>query len=71
MVEHDRFGGGSVLVWAGISYDGDKDLYILRNGALTDVRYRDPIVRPYVGASGPGFIMMDDNARPYGARVLN
>ena len=75
VVEHDRFGGGSVLVWAGISYDGRTDLYVIRNGALTGVRYRDeilhPIVRPYAGACGPGFIMMDDNARPHRARVVD
>ena len=62
VVEHDRFGGGSVLVWAGISYDGRGDLDVIRNGALTGVRYRDeildPIVRPYAVACGPGFIMM-------------
>ena len=67
MVEYDRFGGGSVLERAGISYNRRTDLYIIRNGALTHVRYRDkilhPIVCPYSGACGPGFIMMDDNAR--------
>ena len=41
MVEHDRFGGGSVLVWVGIFYEGRIDLYVIRNGALTGVRYRD------------------------------
>ena len=75
VVEHDRFGGGSVLVWAGISYDGHTDLYVIRNGALTGVRYRDeilhPIVRPNAGACSPGFIMMDDNARQHHARVLD
>ena len=75
VVEHDRFGGGAVFVWAGISYDGRTDLYVIRNGALTGVRYRDetlhPIVRPYAGACGPGFIMMDDNARPHRARVVD
>ena len=41
VVEHDQFGEGSVLIWAGISYDGRTDLYVIRNGALTGVRYRD------------------------------
>ena len=75
MVEHDRFGGRSVFVWAGISYDGRTDLYVIRNGALIGVRYRDeilnPIVRPYAGACGPGFIMMDDNARSHRAHVVD
>lgn len=71
VAEHDRFGGGSVLVWGGISYDGATDLYTINNGSLTSVRYRDEIldgiVRPFAGAVGPGFILMDDNARPHRA----
>lgn len=71
--EHDRFGGPSVLVWGGVSYDGRTDLYIIQNGALTGVRYVNEIlndyVRPYAGAVGPGFILMDDNARPHRALV--
>jgi len=75
VAEHDRFGGGSVLVWAGISYDGRTDLYHIRKGALTGLRYRDeildPIVRPYAGAYGQDFTLMDDNALPHRARVVN
>lgn len=75
VVEHDRFGGGSVMVWGGISLDGPTDLYAIRNGSLTAVRYRDeildPIVRPFAGAIGNDFILMDDNARPHRARVVN
>jgi transposase len=41
---------------------------------MTGVRYRDEIldgyVRPYAGAVGPEFILMDDNARPHRARVV-
>ena len=40
---------------------------------ITGVRYRDEIldvyVRPYAGAIGPQFILMDDNARPRRAMV--
>ena len=72
--EHNRFGGGSVLVWGGISYDGATDLYVIRDGSLTGARYRDEIihdiVRPYAGAVGPDFVLMDDNARPHRARVV-
>lgn len=53
--------------------EGRTDLYCLGNGALTAIRYRDeilePIVRPYAGAIGPGFLLMHDNARPHVARV--
>ncbi|KAI4887671.1 hypothetical protein NFI96_014866 [Prochilodus magdalenae] len=38
-------------------------------GSLTAIRYRDeilrPLVRPYAGAVGPGFLLMQDNARPH------
>ena len=74
ILEHDRFGGPSVLVWGGISYDGSTDLYIIQNDALTGDRYRDEIlhefVRPYAGAVGEDFVLMDDNARPHRAHVV-
>lgn len=73
VVQHDRFGGGSVMVWGGISMQGRTDLYCLENGPLTAIRYQDeiiePIVRPYTGAVGPGFLLMHDNTRPHVARV--
>lgn len=73
IVQHDRFGGGSVMVWGGISMEGRTDLYRLDNGTPTAIRYRDeilgPIVRPYAGAVGPGFLLVHDNAWPHVARV--
>ena len=73
IVQHDRVGGGSVMVWGGISMEGRTDLYRLENGSLTAIRYRDeilePMVRPYAGAVGPGFLLMHNNARPHVARV--
>ena len=48
VLEHDRFGGPSVLVLGGISYDGSTDLYVIANGALTCVRYRDEILHEFV-----------------------
>ena len=40
---------------------------------LTAVRYRDEILRPIIrsnaGAVGPGFLLVQDNARPHVARV--
>ena len=74
VLEHDRFGGPSVFVTGGISYDGSTDLYVIANGALTGVRYRDEtlheFVRPYAGAVGQDFLLMDDNAGPHRARVV-
>jgi len=49
--------------------EGHTDLYRLDNGTLTSIRYRDeilgPIVRPYTGAVGPGFLLVHDNAWPH------
>ena len=73
IIQHDRFSGGSVMVWGGISLEGRTDLHVLANGTLTAVRYRDeilrPIVRPYAGAVGPGFLLVQDNAWPHVAKV--
>ena len=75
VAEHDRFGKGSVMVWAGISGNGETDLYIVENGTLTAVRYCNEIfyqfVRPYAGAIGPDFILMEDNARPQRAHITH
>ncbi|KAI3357227.1 hypothetical protein L3Q82_015684 [Scortum barcoo] len=68
-----RFGSGSVMVWGGISLGGRTALHVLARGSLTAIRYRDeilrPLVRPYAGAVGPGFLLMQDNARPHVAGV--
>ncbi|KAL7880179.1 hypothetical protein SRHO_G00024330 [Serrasalmus rhombeus] len=64
---------GSVMVWGGISLEGRTALHVLARGSLTAIRYRDeilrPLVRPYAGAVGPGFLLMQDNARPHVAGV--
>uniref|UniRef100_A0A8K9V280 Tc1-like transposase DDE domain-containing protein n=1 Tax=Oncorhynchus mykiss TaxID=8022 RepID=A0A8K9V280_ONCMY len=71
--QHDRFGGGSVMVWGGIYLGGRTGLHVLARGCLTAIRYRDeilrPLVRPYAGAVGPVFLLMQDNARPHMAGV--
>ncbi|KAI4900201.1 hypothetical protein NFI96_017677, partial [Prochilodus magdalenae] len=73
IIQHDWFGGGSVMVWGGISLEGRTDLYRLGNGTLTAVRYQDeilgPVVRPCAGAVGPGFLLVHNNARPHVSRV--
>ncbi len=74
IVEYDRYGGGSVMVWGGICLDGRTDLGVIDGGALTAVRYRDevfePVVWPFAGALGQDFVLMHDNARPHTARVV-
>ena len=73
IVQHNRFGGGSVMVWGGISLEGRAHLHVLNRGNLTGARYRDdilrPSVRPYTSAVGPGFLLVHDNDRPHMARV--
>ncbi|MCI4390161.1 hypothetical protein PGIGA_G00119410 [Pangasianodon gigas] len=73
IIQHDWFGGGSAMVWGGISLEGRTDLHMLANNTITAVRYRDEIlraiVRPYTGAVGPGFLLVHDNALSHVARV--
>ncbi|KAI4886029.1 hypothetical protein NFI96_024196, partial [Prochilodus magdalenae] len=69
IIQHDWFGGGSVMVWGGISLEGSTDLYRLDNGTLTAIRYQDkilgPVVRPSAGAVAPGILLVHNNARPH------
>ncbi|GFW44390.1 transposable element Tcb2 transposase [Trichonephila clavipes] len=66
--------GGGILVWAGISLGGHTDLHVFHGGTVTGLRYRDeildPYVRPYAAAVGNDFILMDDNARPHRAGIV-
>ena len=70
VVERDRFGGGSVMVWGGISY-GLKSQLVVIDGNLTAARYRDEILRPQVipFLQQHNLIFQQDNARPHVARV--
>ena len=74
VAEHDRFGRGSVMVWARISAQGKTDLHVIDNGTLTALRYVNEIldvyVRPYAGAVGENLILMDDNACAHRARII-
>ncbi|KAL0188081.1 hypothetical protein M9458_015180, partial [Cirrhinus mrigala] len=73
ILQHDRFGSGSLMVWGGISLEGRTALHVLTRGSLTAIRYRDeilrPLVRPYAGVVGPGFLLLQDNARSHVAGV--
>ncbi|GFV14601.1 transposable element Tc3 transposase [Trichonephila clavipes] len=73
-VERHSYRGGGILVWAGISLGGHTDLHVFQGGTVTGLRYRDetldPYVRPYAAAIGNDFILMDDNARPHRARIV-
>ncbi|GFS69314.1 transposable element Tcb2 transposase [Trichonephila clavipes] len=73
-VERHSYRGGGILVWAGISLGGHTDLHVFHGGTVTGLRYRDeildPYVRPYAAAIGNDFILMDDNARPHRAGIV-
>ena len=51
------------------------DLHVIDNGTLTALRYVNEIldvyIRPYAGAVGENFILMDDNARAHRARITD
>jgi len=69
------FGGGGVIVWGCFSLNCKLDLHVLE-GTLTRQMYRDQILRPLVVthfdchplANQP--IIMDDNAIPHRARIV-
>ena len=61
------------MVWGGVCLRGRMKPHVMAAGTLTAVRYRDeildPTVRPFAGAIGNNFILMQDNARPNTARL--
>ena len=68
---HDRWGGGSVMVWAGVWCTGRTDLFVV-NGKMNWHRYLYdigvPVVVPNFQRIGNGAVFQDDNARPHRAR---
>ncbi|KAJ3587732.1 hypothetical protein NHX12_011329 [Muraenolepis orangiensis] len=50
-----------------MTLEGRTNLHGLDNGTLTSVRYQDEIlrtiVRPYAGAVGPGFLLVQDGIK--------
>ncbi|GFW10447.1 transposable element Tcb1 transposase [Trichonephila clavipes] len=75
ITEYYAFRGGCIMVKAGISLGYRTDLNIFKRGSVTAARYRDealePIVRLYAAAVGPTFVLMDVNARPHRADIVN
>jgi len=70
VVERDRFGGGSIMIWGGIAHGLKTPLIVLREN-LTGIRYRDQILQPVVVPflQQHGLTLQQDNARPHVARV--
>ncbi|GBN82613.1 hypothetical protein AVEN_122096-1 [Araneus ventricosus] len=73
--EIDHYGGRRLMVWAGIMLDDRTPLHVFERCTVTGVRYRDEILEYYVllfrGAVGPEFILMDNNARPHRALLVD
>ena len=63
------------MVWDGICLAGRSDLYVFDQGTWTALRYRDdilaPIGRPFAGAAGDNFILVQDNAARLFMHCLN
>jgi hypothetical protein len=70
--ETNRFGGGGVMVWGGISHVGKTNLKIVV-GNLNGIRYRDeilaPIVLPFIRTHHFNHVFQQDNARCHISRV--
>ena len=70
--ECDKFGGGAVMVWGGITHNGRTELKIIE-GNLNSVRYRDeilsPSVLPFITRHGNRHTFQQDNARCHIARL--
>ena len=70
VIQHDRFGGGSVMVWGGISHRAKTDLVTV-HGNLNAMRYCNEIVQPALLPflrQGHATIFQQDNARCHVAR---
>jgi hypothetical protein len=74
MYESDRFGGGSVMVWAGMCHDGRTQLKIVQ-GTLNVVQYRDdildPIVLPFLQQRNFDHVFQHDNSKCHVVRVFH
>ena len=71
VVEHDRYGGGSVMVWAGMWHGGRTAAVVIR-GTLNSERYKTEIVLPVVipTVRDHSLIFQDDNATPHRAGTV-
>ena len=71
IVEHDRYGRGSLMVWGGISVRSRTELLVL-NGTLTGQRYINEVIKPVVlpFVQQHHVVVQDDNARPHRARIV-
>ena len=66
------YGGGSLMVWGGISLNNKTDLIFIR-GNLTAERYVEEVVQnhilPFAHEIGPDFVLTQGGARAHTSRV--
>ena len=71
LIERDRFGGGSVMVWGGIMGRRKTNLIVVQ-GNPNDQGYINQILQPesvpFLQRHGPA-VLMHDNTRPHVARI--
>ena len=72
VLERDRFGGGSCMVWGGIIGDQKTHLVVIR-GNLTARRYIDevlnPVAVPFIARQGANVLFQHDNATAHSAAL--
>ena len=69
VLERDRFGGGSVMVWGGICHRAKTEIVTIA-GTLTSVRYCDEVIEPVIvpfSHQRHATLLQQDNARPHTA----
>ena len=72
--EYDRFGGGLVVVWAGVTMTRRTPLCIVdgnRNAQWSVDDILQPVVVLFHGRINQGAVLHDDNAQPHHGRFVN
>jgi len=71
--QRDPYGGGSVMVWAGVSLHTKTDLVII-HGNLNAVRYQQevllPVAIPHLRAGERGMVLLQDGAPAHTPRAM-
>ena len=72
LFQREQYGGGSVMVWAGVSLHTKTDLIVVR-GNLNAIRYQQeillPVAIPHLRAGGRGMLLLQDGAPAHTARA--
>lgn len=73
VIQRNAWGGGSVMVWGGMTTHGRTPLVVI-DGNLTGVRYRDIVIQqhvlPFINGQQRHVTLQQDNARPHIAHVV-